>query len=91
MPISGPDLIEAQVPKGRVMGILSDMLKERWKESNFQLTKDQLLNMIPDLIDKALEEERVMRKVDKERAKADKEKAKMAKKRKSSGSEVKDE
>ena len=88
MPISGPDLIEAQVPKGRVMGILSDMLKERWKESNFQLTKDQLLNMIPDLIDKALEQDRAMRKVDKERSKAGKEKAK---KRKSSGSEVKDE
>ena len=88
MPISGPDLIEAQVPKGRVMGILSNMLKERWKESNFQLTKEQLQNLIPGLIDKALEEERVMRKVDKERAKADKEKAKMAKKRKRSGSEV---
>lgn len=91
MPISGPDLIEAQVPKGRVMGILSDMLKERWKESNFQLTKDQLMNMIPDLIDQALEQDRAMRKVDKERSKAGKEKAKMAKKRKSSGSEVKDE
>ena len=88
MPISGADLIEAQVPKGRVMGILSNMLKERWKESNFQLTKDQLLNMIPDLIDKALEQDRAMRKVDKERSKAGKEKAK---KRKSSGSEVKDE
>ena len=88
MPISGPDLIEAQVPKGRVMGILSNMLKERWKESNFQLTKEQLQNLIPDLIDIALEEERAIRKADKERAKADKEKAKMAKKRKSSGSEV---
>lgn len=79
LPITGLDLKEAKVPPGRVMGIMSNLLKDRWKDSNFQLGKEDLLELVPTLVDAALEEEKRLRKVDKEKAKREKQ----ARKRKS--------
>jgi len=72
MPVTGPDLKEAEIPPGRAMGIISNMLKERWKDSNFQLGKEELLQVVPTIMDQAIEQEKAMRKADKERARLSK-------------------
>ena len=64
-----------------MIGIVSDMLKDRWKDSNFQLSKEELLDVIPTIIDDAMEEEKRRRMADKEKARQEK----VARKRKSEG------
>ena len=64
-----------------MIGIVSDMLKDRWKDSNFQLSKEELLEVVPTIIDDALEEEKRRRMADKEKARQEK----LARKRKSEG------
>ena len=64
-----------------MIGIVSDMLKERWKDSNFQLSKEELLEVVPTIIDDALAEEKRRRMADKEKARQEK----LARKRKSEG------
>ena len=64
-----------------MIGIVSDMLKDRWKDSNFQLSKEELLEVVPTIIDEALEEEKRRRMADKEKARQEK----LARKRKSEG------
>ena len=79
LPITGFDLKQAEVPAGRVIGIVSNMLKDHWKDSNFQLGKEDLLHLVPDILDAAIEEEQRLRKADKEKNKREK----LARKRKS--------
>ena len=64
-----------------MIGIVSDMLKDRWKDSNFQLSKEELLEVVPTIIDDALAEEKRRRMADKEKARQEK----LARKRKSEG------
>ncbi|XP_022106699.1 CCA tRNA nucleotidyltransferase 1, mitochondrial-like [Acanthaster planci] len=45
-PITGKDLITAGVPKGREFGQILERLRERWMESNFRLSKEELLKTL---------------------------------------------
>lgn len=46
-PVSGKDLIALGIPKGRRFGNILDRLKESWIESDYELTKEQLLENVP--------------------------------------------
>lgn len=46
-PVSGKDLIALGIPKGRHFGNILDRLKESWIESDYELTKEQLLENVP--------------------------------------------
>ena len=49
-PVSGKDLIAAGVPKGRGFGEYLERLKERWMESDFEMSGEDLLRMVPELL-----------------------------------------
>ncbi|XP_033633622.1 CCA tRNA nucleotidyltransferase 1, mitochondrial-like [Asterias rubens] len=50
-PVSGKDLIAAGVPKGRRFGEYLERLKERWMERNFETSREELLEMVQELLD----------------------------------------
>ena len=56
LPIGGKDLKEAGCPPGPPIGTLMEKLKEEWKESDFSMDKDQLMALIPTLLDQVIEE-----------------------------------
>ena len=49
-PISGKDLIAAGVPKGRGFGEFLDKLKDRWMESNFTSSREELLKTVTEML-----------------------------------------
>ena len=50
-PVTGHDLVEAKCPKGKLMGITLRQLKQLWKDSNFKMDRDELLNNIAKVMD----------------------------------------
>lgn len=48
-PLRGKDIIEAGVADNRQIGALLDSLEQIWVNSDFQLTKEQLLDYLPKL------------------------------------------
>jgi len=50
-PVTGKDLIAHDCPKGRTFSMVLDILKRHWKESDFKLSKENLLELLPDAID----------------------------------------
>jgi len=55
-PVSGTDIKELGLPPGPAYGIMMNKFKEEWKASNFQLGKEQLLDMAPNLTEQVLQE-----------------------------------
>ncbi|XP_068109228.1 CCA tRNA nucleotidyltransferase 1, mitochondrial isoform X2 [Hyperolius riggenbachi] len=47
-PISGHDLRRLGINNGKEIGKILQELRERWKESDYQCSKEELLNSIPD-------------------------------------------
>ena len=52
-PVSGKDLMSYNCPKGRMFTMVLDILKKHWKDSDFKLSKDSLLELLPAAIDEA--------------------------------------
>ena len=50
-PISGGDLMAEGVPKGRIISAIMTELKEKWKVSEFELTNEDLIKLIPSVMD----------------------------------------
>ena len=48
--MDGTDLMEAGCPKGRIIGVVMDDLKSRWKESDFSLSKNELMEVLPTVL-----------------------------------------
>ena len=46
-PIGGKDLKEYGCAPGKTFSIVLDILKNRWKESNFTMSKENLLELLP--------------------------------------------
>ena len=49
--ITGQDLLNAQVKKGPMFGIVLDELRKRWIRSDFTLTKEELVSQITEIIE----------------------------------------
>eukprot|EP00045_Choanoeca_perplexa_P011233 m.117993 g.117993 ORF g.117993 m.117993 type:complete len:444 (-) comp15557_c0_seq2:1148-2479(-) len=49
-PVNGKDLKDKGVPQGPVMGSVIQELRTQWKQSRFQLQKDDLLDQVPGLL-----------------------------------------
>ena len=47
-PVTGKDLLAAGVPKGKGFGAVMDEVRQWWMDSNFTLTKEQLLERLHD-------------------------------------------
>ena len=50
-PVTGKDLMSYGCPKGRTFSMVLDVLKRHWKESDFKLDKNKLLELIPTALD----------------------------------------
>ena len=50
-PIGGKDLKEQGCPPGKIYSLLLDVLKNRWKESDFTMTRDELLVLLPSVME----------------------------------------
>ena len=50
-PVGGKDLKDNGCPPGKLYSVLLDRLKSRWKESEFTLTKEELLILLPTIMD----------------------------------------
>lgn len=44
-------LQDAGVPKGKTVGIIMKSLKDKWKDSDFLLSANELLEQIPKLLE----------------------------------------
>ena len=53
-PVGGKDLMANDCPKGRIFSTVLDILKKHWKDSDFRLSKDSLLKLLPSAIEEAL-------------------------------------
>lgn len=51
-PVTGYDLVAAKVPKGPVFAKTLNELRQLWKESNFSLSKEDLLSHVDDIAEK---------------------------------------
>nr|XP_039251180.1 CCA tRNA nucleotidyltransferase 1, mitochondrial-like [Styela clava] len=49
-PVSGGMLMEAGVPKGKTVGMVTKILKAKWKEGNYLLSDKELLLFLPDIL-----------------------------------------
>lgn len=61
-PIKGPDLVQCDVPRGPMFAITLTELRRIWKESGYTLTKEQLLEKVPDVL-KTIPEKRKEQKI----------------------------
>ena len=59
-PVAGKDLISYDVPKGRTYSFVLEILKRHWKESDFKLSKDSLLELIPAALEEVLRNQKEM-------------------------------
>ena len=50
-PISGKDLKDYGCPPGKVFSTILDVLKNRWKESDFTMTKEDLIELLPTVVE----------------------------------------
>ena len=50
-PVTGYHLMEANVPKGPIFNKTLNSLKEIWKESNYTLGKDELMEMVQEIVE----------------------------------------
>jgi hypothetical protein len=50
-PISGLEIMEAGCPKGKTMSIVTAKMRHLWKESDFKMTKEELMEKLPSVID----------------------------------------
>jgi len=50
-PVTGHHLKENGCPPGKVMSVVLFKLKEKWKESNFEIILEKLIDQIPDVLD----------------------------------------
>lgn len=50
-PLTGHHLKEADVPAGKAMSIVLNKIKEEWKLSNFTLSLEAMIEMIPSTVD----------------------------------------
>ena len=50
-PIGGKDLRDYGCPPGKMYSMVLDVLKNRWKESDFTMTKDDLIQLLPSVIE----------------------------------------
>ena len=50
-PVGGKDLKDSGCPPGKMYSVLLDKLKDRWKESEFTMTKDKLMMLLPEVMD----------------------------------------
>ena len=50
-PVTGYHLMEAKVPKGLIFNKTLNSLKEIWKESNYTLGKDELMEMVQEIVE----------------------------------------
>lgn len=48
-PISGKDLLNLGVPKGKRLGYILKSLKDNWIESDYEQSKEDLLKLVPQL------------------------------------------
>ncbi len=55
-PVSGSDLKEAGVPPGPAIGLCLTKLKERWLDSDFRLTKEELFENLEHVTDEVIKE-----------------------------------
>lgn len=51
-PVTGYHLMELNVPKGPIFNKTLNSLKEIWKESNYTLSKEELLEMVQEIVEK---------------------------------------
>ncbi len=54
-PLNGHDLLSAGCPKGKLLSVVMKHLKEFWKESDFEMESQDLLEKLP-LVVKEIEE-----------------------------------
>jgi len=50
-PVTGNHLKEAGCPPGKIMSVVLDLLKQQWKESDFQMGMEILVEKIPAVLD----------------------------------------
>lgn len=48
-PVTGSDLVKMNIPKGPLFKQTFDEVRQRWKFSDFTLTKEELLDMVPQI------------------------------------------
>ena len=48
-PVNGVNVMKCGVPKGPKLATALKQLREEWKKSNFSLSEDELLKLIPQL------------------------------------------
>merc|ERR1712154_594164 len=49
--VTGNHLKEAGCPQGKIMSVVLGKLKDVWKESDFEISVDELLKQIPQVLD----------------------------------------
>lgn len=49
LPVTGSDLVKMNIPKGPLFKQTFDEVRQRWKFSDFTLTKEELLDMVPQI------------------------------------------
>ena len=49
--VTGNHLKEAGCPQGKIMSLVLTQLKDRWKESDFTVTAEELISQIPSVLD----------------------------------------
>ena len=52
MPVKGSDLISMNIPKGPLFKMTLDEVRQVWKYSDFTLTKEELLEKVPEIFEK---------------------------------------
>ena len=51
LPVSGTDLLSFDIPKGPLYKRIIDEIRQKWKYSDFKLTKEELLEMVPQILE----------------------------------------
>lgn len=52
LPATGSDLIDMNIPRGPLFKLTLDEVRQVWKYSDFTLTKEELLEKIPEIFEK---------------------------------------
>ncbi|XP_022335319.2 CCA tRNA nucleotidyltransferase 1, mitochondrial-like [Crassostrea virginica] len=51
LPVSGTDLLSFDIPRGPLYKRTIDEIRQKWKYSDFKLTKEELLEMVPQILE----------------------------------------
>jgi hypothetical protein len=52
LPVKGSDLVSMNIPKGPLFKLTLDEVRQVWKYSYFTLTKEELLEKVPEIFEK---------------------------------------